>query len=57
MTVAVNWTKLYGMLGMTPTAAADAGPGMAAGILQWVQANFIVSACFVLGFLVGLRIG
>ena len=55
MVVTVNWAKLYGMFGMT--LAAQTGPGMAAGLWQWIQAHLIVTASFVFGFLLGIRLG
>lgn len=55
MSVLINWSKVYELMGIQP--AAVIGDNMLMMVWGWMKANWIISASFVIGFLVGLKIG
>lgn len=53
--ISVNWDKVYELVGIQPVLVTS--EGMAAIVWDWIQLNVLIVASFIVGFLIGLRIG
>ncbi len=55
MVIAINWPKVHTLLGIQPaTIIAD---NMFLMIWAWMRANVVISSSFIVGFLIGLKVG
>lgn len=56
LSVMMNWTRLYELLGMQPAAVPN-GASVVSLCTEWVRVNVRAIISFVIGMLVGLKLG
>lgn len=55
LAIGVNWPKVNTLLGLQPAAVAS--NDMLTLVWVWLKSNVIISSSFVVGFLIGLKVG
>ncbi len=53
--IVVNWDNVYEFFGIQP--AAVTGDNVLAVAWEWMRANMLISISFIVGFLIGLKLG
>ena len=56
ISIAVNWVKVNELFGIQP-GAAGIGDTALTVFWEWVKANLAIVVSYVIGFLIGLRVG
>ncbi len=52
--ITINWTKVNEVLGIQPV---NAGGNVATMVWEWMKVNVVITVSFLVGFLLGLRVG
>jgi uncharacterized membrane protein (Fun14 family) len=56
ISIAINWTKVNELFGIQP-GAAGVGDTALTVLWEWVKANLAIVVSYIIGFLIGLRMG
>ena len=56
ISIVINWTKVNEMFGIQPGAAGVSDTALTV-FWEWVKANMAIVVSYIIGFLIGLRMG